>query len=98
MIDPTLASTLHDLSQQQLLILSRAKPFTLTSPERMASLLLATEYIVNQKIPGDIVECGVWQGGSMMIVAQTLLMRGDTSRTLYLYDTFEGMSEPTVHD
>ncbi|MEQ1827948.1 MAG: TylF/MycF/NovP-related O-methyltransferase, partial [Pirellula sp.] len=63
-----------------------------------ASLLLATEYIVNQKIPGDIVECGVWQGGSMMIVAQTLLMMGDTSRTLYLYDTFEGMSEPTVHD
>jgi hypothetical protein len=55
-------------------------------------------YVVRHQIPGDIVECGVWRGGSMMAVAKTLIEMGDTDRHLHLYDTFEGMSEPTEHD
>ena len=46
-------------------------------------------------IEGDIVECGVWRGGSMMAAALTLLRLGDTDRDLYLFDTFAGMPEPT---
>lgn len=34
----------------------------------------------------------------MMAVAETLLRVGDTSRNLYLFDTFEGMSPPTKND
>ena len=56
------------------------------------------KYIVENKIPGDIVECGVWKGGMMQLIAYTLLELGDTSRKLYLYDTFEGMSEPSELD
>jgi O-methyltransferase len=55
-------------------------------------------YVVRQQVPGDIVECGVWQGGSMMAIARTLIELGETDRHLHLYDTFEGMSEPTEHD
>jgi hypothetical protein len=32
----------------------------------------------------------VWRGGSMMAAALTLALDGDTSRHLYLYDTYEG--------
>jgi len=60
--------------------------------------LNAVNYVVTNHIPGDIAECGVWRGGSMMAVALALLSRGETSRALYLYDTYEGMSEPTQHD
>jgi hypothetical protein len=56
------------------------------------------DHVVRHGIGGDIVECGVWRGGSMMAVALALIARGDTSRTLHLYDTFEGMSEPTDAD
>ncbi|HTC18291.1 MAG TPA: TylF/MycF/NovP-related O-methyltransferase, partial [Stellaceae bacterium] len=45
-------------------------------------------------MPGDIVECGVWRGGSMMLIAYALKHFGDTSRQLYLYDTYVGMTEP----
>jgi hypothetical protein len=45
-----------------------------------------------------MVETGVWRGGSMMAVALTLLEAGDTTRPLYLYDTFAGMPEPGQHD
>lgn len=51
-------------------------------------------YIVRHQIPGDVVECGVWRGGMMMLAALTLQHCGDTSRKLYLYDTFDGHPEP----
>ena len=74
------------------------QPYTMTSVERMFALYQATNYVIDQKIPGDFVECGVWRGGSSLMVAQVLAHRGVSDRHLYLYDTFEGMSEPTVED
>jgi hypothetical protein len=87
-----------DLSAQQKQIMAAAKPFTMTSRERMAALINAVTHVTQNGIAGDIAECGVWRGGSMMIVALTLLAQGDRSRSLYLFDTFEGMSAPTADD
>jgi O-methyltransferase len=92
------AQSLADLSAADRQIIQRVSPFTMTSLERRASLLGAVDHLVKHRIAGDIVECGVWRGGSMMAIALALMARGDTSRHLYLYDTFEGMSEPTEHD
>jgi O-methyltransferase len=74
------------------------KPWTMTSPEKLYALILAVRYVHEHAIPGDIVECGVWRGGSMQAAAKTLLALGDTSRDLYLFDTFEGMPPPTEED
>jgi O-methyltransferase len=79
-------------------IYSKVKDNTMTSPERIYSLIEAVQYIGKNRIPGAIVECGVWKGGSMMAVAETLQAQKDTSRELFLYDTFEGMSEPGEMD
>jgi hypothetical protein len=73
-------------------------PYTMTSPERVFALRAAVRYVVQSGICGDIVECGVWKGGSMMAVARTLLELNDQSRMLYLFDTFEGMPPPTAAD
>src|SRR5206468_4522412 len=58
----------------------------------------AVRYVAKSKIQGDIIECGVWRGGSMMAIAMTLLAEQDLSRTLHLFDTFEGMPPPTEAD
>lgn len=68
--------------------------YTMTSLNSMYSLYKAAEYIVKAGIPGDIVECGVWKGGSAMLAAKTLSFFNDTSKKIYLYDTFEGMPKP----
>ena len=91
-------ATLADLSEADRAIVERVAPFTLTSLERRAGLLGAVDHLVRHRIAGDIVECGVWRGGSMMAVALALMARGDTSRELWLYDTYAGMSEPTAAD
>jgi O-methyltransferase len=92
------AQALADLSDGDRGILARVAPFTMTGPERRASLIGAVDHVVRHGIAGAAVECGVWRGGSMMAVALALLARGDASRELFLYDTFEGMSEPTELD
>lgn len=68
------------------------------SIEPMYSLYMDVKYIVEHKIPGDIVECGVWKGGMIQLIALTLKKLGDESRKIYLYDTFEGLPEPSDCD
>ncbi len=74
------------------------RPYTMTSAARIEALCQAVRYIVRNEVPGAIVECGVWRGGSMMAVARTLLEQAETSRLLYLFDTFEGMVPPGPKD
>jgi len=74
------------------------KHYTLTTIESMYGLYKAIEYIVKTGVPGDVVECGVWKGGSAMLMAHTLFKMQNTSRKIYLYDTFAGMSKPTEKD
>ena len=79
-------------------IYKKCKRFTMTSIERMYALYKSVEYIINSQIPGVFVECGVWRGGSTMLIALTLLELNEKSRKIYLYDTFKGMPEPTADD
>jgi hypothetical protein len=79
-------------------IIRKVRPYTMTSEERLYGLIESVKYVVNNQIPGDIVECGVWKGGSMMAVAETLKYLGAANRHLYLYDTYAGMTAPTEND
>ncbi len=95
---PNLEDPYPDLSKQDKETYELLTPFTMTSVERLTTLIQATEYIVENRIEGDVAECGVWRGGSMMAVALTLKQMGDTTRNLFLYDTFTGMSAPSERD
>jgi len=74
------------------------RPYTRTSNEKLQVLIKAVEYLERSHIPGAYVECGVWRGGSMHAVARTLHRLGVDDRELYLFDTYEGMTEPTERD
>jgi O-methyltransferase len=79
-------------------IYGQVRDFTMTSIERMYSLYQSIHYVIDHNVPGDFVECGVWKGGSSMIIALTLKKLGVENRTIYMYDTYEGMSAPTDKD
>jgi hypothetical protein len=89
-----------DIEQDQLFLryYQRVKPFTMTSPERLFALYQSVNYVLDRAIPGHFVECGVWKGGSCMLMAMMLADRKEMDRKIYLYDTFEGMSEPSEKD
>jgi hypothetical protein len=88
----------HDLDPEIARTVEAVRPYTMTSALRIAALCESVRHVVEAGISGDIVECGVWRGGSMMAVAQTLLRLGDRDRQLYLFDTFEGMTAPGAED
>jgi hypothetical protein len=87
-----------DLSDEDRALVRAVKPYTLTSAEAVCALADAVRHVVKQNIEGDIVECGVWRGGSMAAVARALVSLGNFERCLYLFDTFEGMTRPTARD
>lgn len=94
-------SSCPDMEPGFLPVYEAAKPYTMTSLERMYGLYKAVEYLVGANIPGDLVECGVWKGGSSMVAALSLLKFSDAGaagRDLWLYDTFEGMPPPGKDD
>jgi len=76
----------------------RVRRYTMTTPRRIAALCDSVEHAVRAEVPGAVVECGVWKGGSMMAAALTLIRLGATDRDLYLFDTFQGMPPPTEED
>jgi O-methyltransferase len=88
----------RDFQQTEVDLYREVAPYTMTSPEAIYALAQAVRYVVSSAIPGAIVECGVWKGGSMMAVARTLYGLGQIDTDLYLFDTFEGMTEPTNKD
>jgi O-methyltransferase len=87
-----------EATTQELRRIEACLPYTMTTPPRQWSMLSAVTYIVRARVPGAIVECGVWRGGMMMLAALTLLAEGDTQRELILFDTFAGMTEPADID
>jgi O-methyltransferase len=94
MASNNLKAAFDDLEPEFLPLMESVRPYTMTSLERMYHLYKSTRYLVEAKVKGDLLECGVWRGGSMMLVAKTLLEMGDTERTLHLYDTYEGHPKP----
>jgi len=83
-----------DFSDEDRALYKAVERFTLTPPERVFALTRAIDYVISAHIPGSIVECGVWKGGSMMAVCLELLRLDHTERELFLYDTFAGMPDP----
>jgi O-methyltransferase len=87
-----------DMEPSFLALYERCSPFTMTSIERMYALYKAVEYVDAAGVAGDVVQCGVWRGGGAMLIALALIARGAADRELWLYDTYEGMSEPDERD
>jgi len=79
-------------------IINFVKPYTMTSVERLKSLIDAVSYVSTNRIEGDFVECGTWKGGSVMCMQKKLIELNQTDRNFWVFDTYEGMPEPDVLD
>ncbi len=59
-------SHVFDLEPEFLELYELCREQTMTSLERMYALYSATRYVIENELPGDFVECGVWRGGSVI--------------------------------
>lgn len=79
-------------------ILATVRPETKTDGPALLGLIKAVQYVNQADVPGALVECGVYRGGSSMAMALQCVDDGRTDRDLYLYDTFDGCPAPTAAD
>jgi O-methyltransferase len=68
--------------------------YTLCDSERIKNISRLSQYILDSGIPGDFVECGTYKGGVGAILSQYL----GEDRHLWLFDSFEGMPQPSTRD
>lgn len=94
----SLSSIPSDFDAQARDIIKRARPYSMTRPASLFSIVEAVRYVEKNRVEGSIVECGVYMGGCMLTAALTMDAVGARGRDLYLFDTFEGMTAPTPED
>lgn len=87
-----------DFDTTTIAICARVRGCTMTSAERLHALITAVRYVIAADIPGALVECGVWRGGSAMAMLLALQSLGQREREVWLYDNFSGMTEPDAAD
>lgn len=85
---------LHDLNAQEREAYVDICDIVAQTPESITQLRRCMEYLLDNQIPGDFVECGVYKGAGPYVIAKVLQENGAQDRRIWLYDTFEGMPEP----
>lgn len=74
------------------------RKFSALSVERLKNNIDMVRYVDAVGLPGDIVEVGVYKGGSMLAMMKAHVGAGAPKRKFHLYDTFTGMTAPTEAD
>ena|SRR5208282_1821378 len=73
------------------------QPYTLVGPEAIHNLYALAQRIEEEQIPGDVIECGVYRGGTAAILGRTAT-HSKMGRTVWLFDSFRGMPPTTDAD
>ena len=67
---------------------------TMVGRRRLDQYQQAIEWVVANKVPGDIIECGIWRGGCGILAAAVLDALGVRDRSIWLCDSFCGVPAP----
>jgi hypothetical protein len=76
----------------------RCLEFSLVGWQGMEVTYDCAKKVLVGNVPGALVECGVAQGGSALLIALVNQKFGDGTRQLWLFDSYEGLPEPTSED
>ncbi|WP_296443201.1 TylF/MycF/NovP-related O-methyltransferase [Rhodoferax sp. UBA5149] len=71
-----------------------AKAHTMIGFERLRNVRHLMNQVINDKIPGDFVETGVWRGGACIYMRAVLKAFGIVDRTIWVADSFAGLPMP----
>ena len=69
---------------------------TMVGMKRLNNIQYCMEQILQNGIPGDCIETGVWRGGCTILMRAILRVYGDKSRKVWVADSFEGLPPPNL--
>ncbi len=67
---------------------------TMIGLKRLNNVQMCVTDVIRRGVPGDLIETGVWRGGSTIFMRAILKALGDQNRTVWVADSFEGLPKP----
>jgi O-methyltransferase len=61
---------------------------------RLRSLRECCEIVLRERVPGDLVETGIWRGGACIMMAAVLAAHEELTRTVWGFDSFQDLQPP----
>ena len=62
--------------------------------KRLDNLQACVESVIHEKVPGDLIETGVWRGGACILMRGVLAAYDVHDRRVFVADSFEGLPKP----
>jgi len=69
---------------------------TMIGLKRLDNLQHCVSDVLERSVPGDLIETGVWRGGASIFMRAILKAYGDTDRTVWVADSFQGLPKPNA--
>jgi O-methyltransferase len=71
-----------------------AQAHSMVGPRRLENIQFCVESVLKDEVPGDLIETGVWRGGSCILMRAVLAAHGVKDRRVWVADSFEGLPKP----
>ena len=70
---------------------------TMIGMRRLENVRELAQRVIDEGVPGDFLEAGVWRGGCCILMRGILAVNGITDRKVYVVDSFAGLPPPKPH-
>ena len=67
---------------------------TMLGMKRLDNLQCCVEDVLSRRVPGDLIETGVWRGGATILMRAILKVHGVADRSVWVADSFSGLPPP----
>ena len=67
---------------------------TMIGMDRLNNFQACIKTVIDERIAGDIIETGVWRGGASILARACVKAYGDSDRSVWVADSFEGLPKP----
>jgi O-methyltransferase len=68
---------------------------TMIGLARLDNVQQCVSDVLERGVPGDLIETGVWRGGTTIFMRAILAAYGETSKTVWVADSFKGLPKPS---
>jgi hypothetical protein len=82
---------------RKLILFKKVYPYTMVTYKKLSNIYDLSKLVEKEKMEGAFVECGVWKGGCAAVAAFNA-KEAKSNRKIWLFDSFEGLPEPTKED
>jgi O-methyltransferase len=67
---------------------------TMIGLRRLENVEECLSRVIEDGVPGDVIEAGAWRGGTAIFMRAVLAAYGETDRTVWVADSFQGLPKP----